>query len=210
MTFSQYVAMAGSHVDQRGAKVLNYDQEGWAAIIEFCRTRKWRWRRGSGNIMTVAGTSTYDMTSSASGMLDAPDIEEIDNVYMVDGDGEIHKLDEITNENDIALALETTEQDDPQKYFRTPGIDTSLTVSPVPDAADKLRVMYWRVPLFETAVPDPDAIPLVPGYLHPTLVKYLEVRLLHYSLGEEDESYNTAKAELEEMMQVAVANETGG
>lgn len=200
--------MAAAHVENRGKAVLNYDQEFSLAIIEFCRARKWRWRHSSGRVNLAIGTAEYDLTDS--GGINAPDLEEIQSVYVVEGDGDLRKLDEVTAESDIATALESTGQDEPTGFFRKPGADLTLRITPFPDAALPIRVLHWRIPLFLNAAPGSDAIPLVPGYLHPTLVKQLEVRLLHYSVGVADERYTSAAEELKEMTATAVANETGG
>jgi hypothetical protein len=207
--WSEARIMAAAHVENKGKSVLNFDQEFSVALIEFCRARKWRWRHSTGRVVLVEGTSEYDLT--AGGGINAPDLEEIQSVYVVEGDGDLRKLDEVTAESDIARAMESTEQDEPTGYFRKPGADMTLVITPVPDAGSiPIRVLHWRVPLFLNAAPGDDNIPIVPGYLHPTLVKQLEVRLLHYSVGVADERYTSAAEELKEMTATAVGNETGG
>lgn len=208
MNWSDVKTMASAHVDARGAKVMNYDAELSVSIIEFCRFRKWRWRKSTGRVVLTAGTPDYDLTDSAG--INAPDLEELENVYLVEGDADLRKLDEITDENDIALALESEDEDEPTGYFRMPGEDMTLILTPTPDAPLPIRTIHWRVPEFASSQPDDNLIPLVPGYLHPTLVKYLEVRLLLYAVGAADDRYTSAAGELQTMMQTAVTNETGG
>lgn len=196
--------MASAHVEARGAKVLNFDQELSASIIELCRMRKWRWRRGTATFTTVQGSQTYDLSSAS------PDLEEIDKVYLVEGDGDLDVIPEITEINEIAKALESTTQGDPNGYFRMPDADLTVAFDPVPSGVTKVRLMIWRIPVFLTAQPGSNLIPIIPGFLHPLLVKYLEVRILSYIKPAGDEKYEDSKKELDEMLKAAVENEVNG
>ncbi len=210
MNWADVVAMAAAHAENRGAKLLNYNQECWCGLIEFCRERKWRWRRYYNTINTTAAQPTYDLFDNTGGGLNQPELEELEAVYMVEGDGDLHLLPFITNNHDQAVALNSVTQDDPQACFRMPGDDGVLVVTPIPAGVVQLAVIGWLVPAFQESAPGDNNVPLVPGYLHPTLVKYLETRLLHFALGNTDSRFEAAEEELKEMMERATLGETGG
>jgi hypothetical protein len=206
--FSEVTTMALKHVENRGSKVLDVNQELWNAIITLCGVRKWRWRRNTGFFNTVAGIALYDLADSFG--LNAPDIEEIESMFIVLGDGDLQKLDELTTANDINRALQTSTRGEIGAYFRVPGQDTWIRFDYLANGVDTIQVDYWRIPLFSSTAPGNDVIPLVPGYLHPLLVKEVELRFVENALGEADPKYQTVSGERDALLKAAIANATGG
>jgi hypothetical protein len=204
--FSEIVTMGSKHVEARGAKVLDYNAELWAAIIDFCKVRTWRWRRKTGTFATQPGTKEYDL--SANNVLNASDLEEIEGVLWVVTGSKPQRLDPVTDPLEQGILLDSTDEGDPRVYFRKPGADLTLVIGDVPVNANTLRVMWRSIPAPASfAAPIPDVVPLIPAHLHPTLVKQFEVRLMEYSLGSSDEKYTKAKGELDEMTAKAIAME---
>jgi hypothetical protein len=207
MKFSEIVAMAKTHTEARGSKVLDYNAELWAAIIDFCTYRTWRWRRKTGTFDTVPSQPQYDLVA----VLSAGDLEEIEAVIWVPAQDGLKpvNLDEITDAIEQAVEIESDVEGDPHGWFRLPGNDLTLVIRDTTANAERIRVVWRSVPAPATfAAPGDDKVPLVPSHLHPTLVKCLEVRILHYSIGDEDPKFEAAKGERDEMIAKAVMLET--
>jgi len=87
----------------------------------------------------------------------------------------------------------------PRQYFMMPGQFLVLAVTPVPDRDYPLTLDYWAMP---NVRPDsmPEAIPLVPAYLHTALLKRLEAQIFRYTLGEGAAKYQAAMGEYESII----------
>jgi hypothetical protein len=208
MKFSEIVSMATKHTESRGSKVLDYNAELWAAIHDFCLFHPWRWRRNSGTFTTLNdGTRIYDLSDPA--VLNAPDLEIIEAVVWVPGDGTVQRLDPINDPIEQALELDSDTEGDPRAYFRKPGDDLKLVIAESPVNPNVIRVVWRSIPIAPTpiAAPVTDVVPLVPHYLHSTLEKQLELRILEYTIGDADPKYERAKEKADEQIAKAIAME---
>jgi hypothetical protein len=200
MTFQQIIDVANSRTENRGKKTLQLNYELLTVVQDLCSRKRWFWRKKRYTITTVAGTSTYDLSSSsviasAGGI----DVEEIikDSVVYVLGPTQLSRMGVIFDEDLQMKAIEdTSTTGEPTAIFIEPGSYQTVRVTPVPAGVYTISFMAWAMPNsdFDGIL---TSVPLVPKYMHPVLVKGLETQILRYTIGEGAAKFTTANGEYE-------------
>ena len=193
MKVDDVIALATARTEQRGAKVLNLYNELLVVVQDFCAAKPWPWRKKLYAFNTTAEQPLYALPTQGTGGGSQCDVDEIENVQIVTGADDADLLDEIVSEIDQARRQTVDSSDKPDSYFRKLGDYTKLILSPTPDDAYPMVLLYWATPV-DALVTGAD-VPLVPPQLHGTLVKGLEAFILRYTLGEESSKYMNAKSE---------------
>lgn len=195
MTVEQIITVASKRTENRGAKTLVLEDELLLVIQELCLMKEWEWRHRTSTFDTLAdGTAIYDLTDAAGANIQ--DLQKIDAATFASSDK--RRLDRVYDSEDQASVLDTDAvPDQPERYFPHPNIPTSIVLDPPPGAIVKIRVLYWACP---QSLPEDGKVPLVPFYLHPSLVKGLERTINKYTLPAGDSKYATADKEYKEMV----------
>mgnify|MGYP005815899601 CR=1 FL=1 len=198
MTFEQIIDVANSRTDNRGKK-LQLNWELYTVIQDLCSRHRWYWRRKRYTFNTAQGTETYDLTDSSviasSGGLDVEEIIK-NSVFLVNGATK-SQLGVLFDEDlQQSAILNAATQDVPEAVFIEPGTSQTLRVTPTPNGAYPIYFFAWAMPNgdYDGAT---GAIPLIPKYMHPILVKGLEAQINRYTIGEGSAKYMAASAEYE-------------
>jgi hypothetical protein len=152
--------LEGKEIDERGIVI---------ACLQFlCREYRWPWRRKRGTFTSVAGTKTYDLSSSTYG--DAVDLEELIAMYYIVG-AEVKEAKTSTATDDMVCDLISTASGDPGRFTQEPGTDATVRF----DKCSNARTFYF----YYWAIPNPgidstsDTIPLLPSMYHYVLQQFV-------------------------------------
>jgi hypothetical protein len=195
--------MADRRTERRGSKTLDLQSEFLMALQEFCMEYRWPWRRTTTQLMTSAGNWEYDLTDPANA--NAPDLQQFmqHGVKIYPNSAQPNQYSEVTPlfERDLQDAAifantnyPTSNSGPPAQYFMMPGDFMTIAFTPVPDQSYAVQLGYWAVPNI-TDDSLPEAIPLVPSFLHHVLLKKLEGQIFRYTIGEGAEKYQAAMRE---------------
>ena len=198
MLVADVINTADARTEKRGGKALNLNLELLLIVQEFCQVFPWPWRLKTVAISTTAGEPEYALPTDGQG---GPcEVDDIYSVQIVGGATDIIGLDPVNEPADQARRQNNDAQQQPTNYFRKLGDPTTLRLSPIPDNVYPLVLCYWAVPgaALGTNLPG-----YIPPKLHGILVKGLESTILRYTLGTEDEKYQTTKSEYDTMIQKA-------
>lgn len=170
MTITEIIERAHQATGYKLAGRDGFDYRGIVigCLQNLCREYRWHWRRKRATFASVAGTETYDLTSSSYG--DADDLEEMIAVYFVVGT-EVKEVNPTFKTDDMVTDLISTSSGDPGRYHLEPGTAATLRF----DKCSNARTFYY----FYWAIPNPasedssDTIPLLPSMYHYVLLQYV-------------------------------------
>ena len=198
MTVQDIITTADNRTEKRGGKVLNLANELLLVIQEFCGMYPWPWRLKAVPINTAATTPEYSMpTDGENGPCE---VDDIYSVQIVGGATDIIGLDPVNEPSDQARRQNKDAQGQPTNYFRKLGDPDTLRLSPIPDGVYPLVLAYYAIP---TAPLGTNVPSYIHSHLHGILVKGLEATILRYTLGQEDQKYQSTKGEYDAMVQGA-------
>jgi hypothetical protein len=202
-TCSQLIELADRRTERRGSKLLDLQSEFLMALQEFCMEKRWPWRRRTTQLTTTAGSWEYDLTDPTNA--NVPDLHQ----FMQHGVKTYPNPGAPTSSLEITPLFERGLQDaaifsarnyplqfsgPPSQYFMMPGAFLVMALTPVPDQVYPISIGYWSVPnINEDSLPE--AIPLLPAFLHHALLKKLEAQIFRFTLGEGTPKYQAAMSE---------------
>lgn len=199
---SQIISTVSRRTEQRGS-ALDLGGEFIIALQDICLESRWWWRRRVNTFSLVAGQAKYDLTDAAGA--NAPDLQQIaKNGFKIFATGtpQSYVCPEPVfdvDEQDTILATQSQyPPNTPSRFFLQPGAISTLIVDPIPNAANPCAFAYWAIPNYTDDSGD-ETVPLIPYYLHPLLIKKLEMQVERYALGEGAEKYQAVSAEYENM-----------
>ncbi len=186
----------------RGNTDLDLTNELLIVIQDLCGLAKWEWRKRVADVPLASNTQIYDLsdaTAVAPGF-DMSNLETIETVQLIDENLDVSTLVKVVDHHEQGQVLVNTEQGKPKKYFAHPNHIYSLVIYPRADnvySTANLKIVYWAIP---PGPLDPNGtlsavVPVVPAYLHRSLIKGLEAQILRYTLGEANASYIAAQTE---------------
>jgi hypothetical protein len=198
MLVADIISTADARTEKRGGQALNLDNELLLIVQEFCQVFPWPWRLKTVPLSTVAGIAEYALP--LDGENGPCEVDDVYSVQIVGGATDIIGLDPVNEPADQARRQNTDASGQPTNYFRKLGDPTKLRLSPIPDNVYPLVLCYWAVPgaALGTNLPT-----YIQPKLHGILIKGLEATILRYTLGTEDEKYQTTKSEYDTMIQKA-------
>lgn len=195
-----------THVDalteHRASRQIDMTRLFELRLQKFCQEKRYWWREKRGSFTTVAGTATYDLTSSSYGDMD--DIDELERVIWIESaaSGDFTELNLVIEPSYRLLASLQTTQDRPSAYFIEANTLRTLRLTPVPNEAKTVYVYYWAIPI--PAVDRPDGtIPLVPEQYHNCLIDGLKMDVFEFLYGVESPKYQAAVADYKNMVDKA-------
>jgi hypothetical protein len=221
-SWDEIVQLAGLRTEQRGQS-LDLSGELYIALQELCLERRWWWRRRVTVFNIVAGQALYDLTSSAAGAINAPDLQQIaKNGFKIfvpstpqggfvpglfcDG-GIPYVCPEPVfdaDKQDVIIAMQSTYPPNvPCRFFLVPGQSATLQVDPIPNLTCPAALAYWAVPNYTDDSADL-AVPLLPVWMQPLLIKKLEVQIERFSQSDEGpQKYTMVAGEYAKLLEKA-------
>ena len=181
------------------------NSEFYIALQELCLEKRWWWRRRINAFTIQAGVAQYDLTDSAG--INAADLQQVaKNGFKLFYPGSTPNGNLAAPWNnmpytcpkpifdvDIQDAIVATQTlyppSTPCRFFLTPGTITQLWVDPIPDANYPAAFGYWAIPNY-TADSGDETIPFMPPYMHPLLLKKLEMQIERFTVSETPQNTN--------------------
>jgi len=205
-SWSQIIEVANRRTEQRGTS-LDLNGELYIALQELCLEKRWWWRRRVSLFTIVANQSMYDTTAfldttspTAATPINAPDLQQIcKNGFKIFSTGTPPQIGQIVcppryvcpepvfdaDEQDTILAMQTTWPPNvPCRFFIIPGQAQTLVVDPIPNLTCPAALAYWAIPNYTDDSEDL-AIPLLPAWMQPLLIKKLESQIERFTQSEE-------------------------
>ena len=201
---SQIIDMAHRRTENRAKGVLDDNAEFAMALQEVDIDDRWWWRRRIKTFTIAAGQATYPL--QGDGSLDIEDLQQIprDGFKIQPSPKDIATLDPVfdLDQQQMIISFPTTPAGTPNAYFVA---GNTLYLDPIPDGVYPASLAYWSVPVYQPggAAGEEEAIPNIPIYLHPLLLKKLELHFLAYSLGEDATKYKVAVLEYNDLKTTA-------
>lgn len=221
-SWAQIVQMANRRTEQRGTS-LDLNGELFVALQELCLERRWWWRRRIVNFTINAGQPTYNLLNEANGALYAPDLQQVaKNGFKIfvpttpplgyppglfcDGGAPYTCPRPVfdADEQDVIITMQGNYPPNvPWRFFLQPGNSTVLWVDPIPSITAPAALAYWAVPNYQDD-DDDLAIPLLPIWMQPILIKKLESQIERFSQAEEGpEKYEMVMKEYQALIEKA-------
>jgi hypothetical protein len=203
MTRSQIIDTALRRTEKK-AKALDANVEFATALQEIALEARFWWRRKIKSFTIQAGISTYPFVGDGS--LGIGDFQQAprDGLMILGPNGVIVQPEPIFDfkQQQMIKSFQSTQQASrPTSYFVI-GAPGEMTLDPIPDRDYMASLSYWSVPIYTPggAAGEDEAIPSLPAYFHPILIKKLEMHFNAYSLGEGSAKYQAAAAEYQMLM----------
>jgi hypothetical protein len=195
MTRQRIIELANKRTRGIGEKRIDFDAEFLGVLQELCSTFHWHWRRLSVGVPFLVGQAEYDLSDPTIGAdSNMIDVQQLVSVRLFPTSTEVIDLRPMFEEDQQECALEDDTTGVPTHFFLVPGTLNTLRLYPTPNRSYWARVSYWALPNMATDG-QTDLVPLVPGFLHMTLVDGLEAQIYRYALdkGERSTEYLAAR-----------------
>lgn len=208
-TVGQIVKQVMGRTEGRASGKKDFDprMEFWLGLDEMVQERHYFWRRKTFSLQTEIGTQNYDLSSNGTGQANAPDLVEIEEIFVVNATPQFWPYSvppEFTARQQVGAIYGQPQvgQLIPRSgYFLTPGNFQQLTLSQPPNQVYTVAGTYYAVPMVTDVTID--AIPLVPPNLHFGLVYMLERRIFEYLFGQGDPRWTVSNKRYEDFLEKA-------
>jgi len=226
-SWAQIIEIVARRTERRGDS-LDQNAELYTALQELCLEKRWWWRRRVSLFTIVAGQSMYDTTAfldtsapTTATPINAPDLQQIcKNGFKIFSTGAppTFPLPQLpcppryvcpepvfdADEQDTILAMQNSWPPNvPCRFFIVPGQAQTLVVDPIPNITCPAALAYWAVPNY-TDDSDDLAIPLLPVWMQPLLIKKLESQIERFAQSDEGpQKYEMVMKEYERLLEKA-------
>jgi hypothetical protein len=208
LTPARIKEMANRRTERRGEKTLDLDYELLDVIQDFCSRYYWYWRRLTAVLTTAPGVAVYNLADQNGA--NALNCEKIISAHYVRGTDDMCQLSIVTDAGEVSRIIEgeSTSSGEPSRILREPGYDSVVRIAPTPNAAYRVRIMFWALPSMATDALG-ETVPLVPARCHRILVRGLEANIFRYAIGEGAAKYTAAKQDYESLVAKESENRHG-
>jgi hypothetical protein len=197
MNRSDIIKQVNTLTENRASKLLDMNAMFNTRLQKFCQEKRYWWREQVASFTTVASTGTYDLASASYGEMD--DLDEIVRVIVVNNAaaGDVTELTPIFDPTTRLVESLKTGTGKPSAFCIEKNTIRTLRLSPIPDGAYTVQVIYWAIPALLVSQSD-EEIPLVPDRYHHVLISGLKMDVLEYLFGVESPKYLVAAKEYAE------------
>lgn len=212
---SEIIQEANGRTENRAANKPNFNtnMEFFLGLDEFCMEKHFWWRRKAASFQTAVNQQTYDLSKSiAQGGANAPDAEEIEEAFIVNGTPLQHPKrvrPDFSPKRVIASLFggAAIQAWIPHTgYFMAPGTFQQWDFDQAPTSVLTVAFTYWAIPMVssgQVAQATSEPPPLVPPFLHWGLVTVMERRIYKYLLAQNDPRYQAAEADYQKFVATA-------
>lgn len=186
--------------------------EFFLGLDEMTQERHFWWRRKTFSFQTVIGTQSYDLSTNSTGSANAPDLAEIEEIFVVNSNPQFWPYTvppEFTARQQIGAIYGQPQvgQLIPRSgYFLTPGDFQQLTLSQPPNQVYTVAGTYYAVPMVTDTAQD--VIPLVPPNLHWGLIYMYERRVFEFLFGQGDPRWQVSNKRYQDFLQSAARSKS--